>query len=73
MGKRICLLFLVAAMPAAASEWVSEIGLGAVFTSGNTDQETTTFRADTTRDGELWVNRVHVESLSAVKDGVQSA
>ncbi|MDA0789789.1 MAG: DUF481 domain-containing protein [Proteobacteria bacterium] len=73
MRKVVYLLLLVAAMPAAASEWVSEVELGAVFTSGNTEQETVKFRADATRDGELFVNRIHVESLSAARDGVESA
>jgi len=57
----------------AQSLWSSEVELGAVFTTGNTDQQTIKFRGEVVRDAEKWKHKGHVDSYSASKDGVKNA
>ncbi len=57
----------------ADATWTSEVELGAVFTGGNTEQETLKFRFDTTRDGEAYINTFHADSFNAAEDGNTTA
>ena len=53
--------------------WASEVELGAVFTGGNTEQETLKFRFDTRRDSEKYVNTFHADLFNAAEDGNATA
>ncbi len=53
--------------------WASEVELGAVFTGGNTEQETLKFRFDTRRDSEKHVNTFHADLFNAAEDGNSTA
>lgn len=75
----ICLIVaLVAGSPASAEEqqrrlWKSSIELGAVVTTGNTDQRNFNFRADATRDSERFRHTMHVSGLRSSEDAVVTA
>ena len=45
----------------AQSMWSSEVELGAVFTSGNTDEQNVKFRGQAVRDSEKWQHQVYHE------------
>ena len=53
--------------------WSSEVELGAVFTAGNTDQQTIKFRGEAVRDSESWKQQARLDFLNASENGVESA
>lgn len=66
---------LVSACAMAASDeeeadksWSGTVELGAVFTSGNTEEENTKLRIDAVRAGELWQHTFHVDGLRSSRD-----
>ena len=65
--------FLASPVSLAQSLWSSEIELGAVFTSGNTDQKNIKLRAEGVRDSEQWKHQVHFDTFNASSDDVKSA
>jgi putative salt-induced outer membrane protein len=73
MFKSVSFFLLVTTSLISSADWDSEVELGAVMTSGNTDQQTLKFRFDSTRDGERYVNTGHAEALSASEDGNETA
>lgn len=66
-------LVFAATSTQAQSLWSSEVELGAVFTGGNTDQQTIKFRGEAVRDSESWVHQTRLDLLSASENGVESA
>ena len=79
-GKCCLILLALVAGPVAAEEesgaikiWSGDVELGAVFTSGNTEQESLNLRVDAKRDGENWINSLHANSLTASQDDVDTA
>ena len=57
----------------AQSLWSSEVELGAVFTSGNTDEQNIKFRGQAVRDSEQWQHKVYLDTLNSSKNDVKSA
>ncbi len=53
--------------------WSSDVELGAVFTSGNTEQESLKVRFDTERTGEKYTNTFHFDTYQASEDGNDTA
>lgn len=53
--------------------WSTDVELGAVFTSGNTEQETFKFRLDSKREKDVWINSFHVDTFMANEDGDDTA
>ncbi|MFT4714745.1 MAG: putative salt-induced outer membrane protein [Candidatus Azotimanducaceae bacterium] len=66
-------LILAATSTQAQSLWSSEVELGAVFTSGNTDQQTIKFRGEAIRDSEKWKQKTRLDILNASENDVKSA
>jgi len=69
---------LVAGSPASAEEqkvrlWKSSVELGAVVTTGNTEQRNFNFRADATRDSERFRHTMYLSGLRSSKDAVVTA
>ncbi len=70
----VVLMFMV--LPVSAAEesiWDAEVELGAVFTSGNTDEKNFKFRGEASRDGERFLQAIHLDSLNSSKDGQKTA
>ena len=68
--------FIVADVAAEEAEpqlWSGDVEVGAVFTSGNTDQESLKLRFDAKRDGDKWANTFHGDTLNASQDGTETA
>ncbi len=53
--------------------WSTDVELGAVFTSGNTEQESFKFRLDSKREKDQWINSFHVDTFMAKEDGDDTA
>jgi len=53
--------------------WSGDIEVGAVFTSGNTDNESIKVRVDAERDVDKWINTFHADTLNASQDGEETA
>lgn len=53
--------------------WSTDVELGAVFTSGNTEQESLKFRIGSKREKEQWVNSFHFDTFVAKEDGNDTA
>ncbi|MBO6703517.1 MAG: DUF481 domain-containing protein [Pseudomonadales bacterium] len=53
--------------------WSTDVELGAVFTSGNTEQESLKFRIDSKREKDVWVNSFHLDTFAASEDGNDTA
>lgn len=76
---RIALLMagIVLSISALAEEepkfWSTDVELGAVFTSGNTEQESFKFRLDSKREKDVWINSFHVDTFMASEDGDDTA
>ncbi len=68
----LCALF-AAPTSLAQSLWSSEVELGAVFTSGNTDEQNIKFRGQAVRDSEQWQHKVYLDTLNSSKNDVKSA
>lgn len=71
MGILLSLLALSAG--ADDGTWASEIELGAVVTTGNTDQQNFKLRAGITRDSEQFKHTAHVDGLRSSEDSVVTA
>lgn len=67
------LLLLSGIAEASDSIWSTEVEVGAVFTTGNTKSDNFKVRADSTRDGEKYVNNFHINTLRASKDSTVTA
>ncbi len=55
------------------SLWTSEVELGAVFTSGNTDEQNVKFRAQLVRDAEMFKHTMYLDHLDSSKDNNKTA
>lgn len=77
MKVRIVAVILLVPVVALAEEqqkfWSTDVELGAVFTSGNTEQETVNFRVDAKREKNSWINAVHLDTLQASQDDDDTA
>ncbi len=69
----LALLLVAETSFAAESPWSSEIELGAVVTTGNTEDRNIKFLGDTVRDGELYKHNVHLDVLNSSSDGTKTA
>ena len=70
------LVLLGLSMMAIGSEdsmWGAEVELGAVFTSGNTDEKNLKFRGEVVKDGDRFKHSVHLDSLNSAKDNNKTA
>lgn len=60
----------------AASEdsiWSSEVEVGAVYATGNTEETNFKFRGEAVRNGELYVNTYKLDILNSSQDGDKTA
>jgi len=79
VNKKITAIYLLAAvsLPVLAAEeakiWSSDIEVGAVFTSGNTEQESLKLRVDTQRDKDKFINSFHLDTFHASASGDDTA
>jgi putative salt-induced outer membrane protein len=77
MNPRLFLVILLWPLAVQAEEepklWSADVELGAVFTSGNTDQESINMAFDAKRSTGLWAHRFHVDTLQASQDGDDTA
>ena len=77
MMKRVSTLILLGlSMMAHGSEesfWGAEVELGAVFTSGNTNEKNVKFRGEVEYDGDRYKHAVHLDALNSSKDKVRTA
>lgn len=48
--------------------WSGAVELGAVFTSGNTEEENIKLRADAVRESELWQHTIHIDGFRSSRD-----
>ncbi len=72
----VALLMSLVASVATAEEgklWSTDVELGAVFTSGNTEQESFKFRVDSKREKDAWINSLHLDTFMASEDGNDTA
>ena len=53
--------------------WTSSVELGAVATTGNTEQRTVKFRADTAHDGPRFKHTFHADAFRSEQDSVINA
>ena len=60
-------MLFAASTTLAQSLWSSEVELGAVFTSGNTDEQNIKFRGQAARDSEQWQHKVYLDTLNSSK------
>ena len=58
---------------AEEGQWESSVELGAVVTSGNTEERNLKFNGDTTRDGETMKHKAHLDALRNSRDGITTA
>ena len=72
-----CLALLVLSCEVfAASEdsiWSSEVEVGAVYSTGNTDESNFKFRGEAIRNGELYVNTFKLDVLNSTTDDQKTA
>jgi len=72
MSKQgVILILMLLAMGAQGSEdsfWNAEVELGAVFTSGNTDEENLKIRGEVIYDGDRFKHTMHYDTLSSSKE-----
>ena len=79
MNGRIIAIYLLAAvsLPVLAAEetkiWSGDVEVGAVFTSGNTEQESLKLRFDATRDKDKFINSFHADTFQASASGDDTA
>ena len=66
-------LLTVGCQALADSAWSSEVELGAVFTGGNTEQESVKFRFDTHRDGVSHTHTLHADAFRASENDSNTA
>jgi len=69
-------LLLLSCEVLAASEdsiWSSEVEVGAVFSTGNTEESNFKFRGEATRDGEVYVNTFKLDVLDSTKNDQKTA
>lgn len=57
----------------AEGPWVSEVELGVVLTSGNTEEEILKLRVDATRESDRFKHNLHGDSLRNSRDGKLTA
>lgn len=60
----------------AASEdsiWASEVEVGAVYATGNTEETNFKFRGEAVRDGEVYENSYKLDVVNSSQDGVKTA
>lgn len=72
----ILALFMLSCEGLAASEdsiWSSEVEVGAVHTTGNTEESNFKFRGEAVRDGELYVNTFKLDIVNSSKNGQKTA
>lgn len=75
-ARIICIFFFGLLSLAAYGEeklWHSEIALGLVMTTGNTDEENINGRGDFTRDSEKWRQKFHADILRSSKNNELTA
>ncbi|MCZ6503327.1 MAG: DUF481 domain-containing protein [Gammaproteobacteria bacterium] len=53
--------------------WDAEVELGAVFTSGNTDEKNIKFRGEVVYSGDRYKHTVHLDVLNSSKDKIKTA
>ena len=58
---------------AQAAEWTNEIELGAVVTTGNTEEQNLKLRVDSVRELDKWRHHVHLDNLRSSKDNETTA
>ena len=77
MFRILMAALLLVSLSVSASEepqlWSTAVELGAVFTSGNTEQESIKFRVDSTRSSDPWINSFHFNTFMASEDGNDTA
>lgn len=67
----VCLTFWTMSAFGAEEEndfWSGTVELGAVMTTGNTDEENLKFRTNAVRESELWRHTFHVDGLRSSQD-----
>ena len=69
----VCTFSLLAAAEEEPKLWETSVELGAVFTTGNTEQENVKFRVDSKRTKDVWVNTMHLDTYRASEDGDDTA
>ena len=68
-----CALLAVSAQAEESSPWHTDLELGYVATSGNTETTTIKTRADVTHTAGVWKNTTHFDSLNTSEDDGRSA
>lgn len=68
----VCALMSVSAV-AEEGQWDSSVELGAVVTSGNTEERNLKFNGDTTREGETMKHKAHLDALRNSRNGITTA
>jgi putative salt-induced outer membrane protein len=66
-------LLIVGCQALADSAWSNEVELGAVFTGGNTEQESVKFRFDTHRDSVGYTHTLHADAFRASENDSNTA
>lgn len=68
---RLATFFLVISFAASAfaDPWSTELELGAVLTSGNTEEENLKLRVDAVKDGERFKHALHGDTLRNSREG----
>lgn len=72
-GVVAAISFSVAAEEEEPKFWTTDVELGAVFTSGNTEQESFKFRVASSREKDAWINGFHFDTFMASEDGNDTA
>ena len=73
--KRVGFVLTLAGLAsiAQAAEWTNEIELGAVVTTGNTEEQNLKLRVDSVRELDQWRHHVHLDNLRSSKDNETTA
>jgi len=68
--KKVGFALILAGMGsiAQAAEWTNEVELGAVVTTGNTDDQNLKLRADSVSEMDNWRHHMHLDSLRSSKN-----
>lgn len=66
-------LFALLSSPVFAQDWSGQVELGAVVTTGNTEQQNLKFQVDAERDSERFHHTMHVSGLRSSEDEVVTA
>lgn len=73
----VTLLLIQSSMALAQEEkpkyWSGDVELGAVSTSGNTEQTSVKLRTDIIREKDQWINSFHFDTYNASEDGDETA